>query len=58
MEEVEVEMEGEEGKKYCKTTKRYLASQTNNVGVSVMLETLPKPIQKDNDLYTPLCQAK
>ena len=52
------EVEAEEGRKYCKTTKSYLAPQTNNVGVSVMLKTLPKPIPKDNDLDTPLCQAK
>lgn len=52
------EFEGEEGRKCNKTTKNYLAAQTNNVGVSVMPETLPQPIPKDNDLDTPLCQAK
>lgn len=51
-------MEVEEGRKYRKTTKSFLATQTNNVGVSAMLETLPKTIPKDNDLDTPLCQAK
>ena len=56
--EVEEEEEEEEARKYCETTKSYLAPQTNNVGVSAMLETLPKPIPKDNDLDTPLCQAK
>lgn len=37
------EFEGEEGRKCDKTTKNYLAAQTNNVGVSVMPETLPQP---------------
>lgn len=56
--EVEEEDEEEEARKYCETTKSYLAPQTNNVGVSAMLETLPELIPKDNDLDTPLCQAK
>lgn len=52
------EVAGEEGRKDCKTTKGYLVPQTNNVSVSIKPEMCLKSIPKDNDLYTPLRQAK
>lgn len=64
--EREMEAAGSEGRKYRpqKTTKSYLRLETNNVGVSVMLATLPSlkimawthlPVKKDKSTASSGC---
>lgn len=64
--EREMEAAGSEGRKYYpqKTTKSYLSLETNNVGVSVMLATLPSlkimawahlPVKKDKSTASSGC---